>query len=57
MGKALDLRAPDEERERVGVGLSKAGLRSSSVEEDKFVTEWSYYVGDDEAEDNSARGR
>ncbi len=59
MGKELDLRAPDEDNEKVGVGSPKAGFSAFFAEQDKFVTEWSYYPGDDdeEGEDNSPPAR
>lgn len=60
MGNELDLRAPEEDSEKVGVGSQKSGRRSSFAEQDKFVTEWSYYPGDgEEAEGHSppAHGR
>ena len=47
----LDLRAPDEQSERTRLGSS--GSRAVFAEQDKFVTEWSYYPGVDEAVGNS----
>lgn len=56
--KELDLRAPDEDSEGVGVGSQKARRQGFSAGQDKFVTEWSYCPGDDEqAEDNSPLAR
>ena len=49
----LDLRAPDEQSERTRLGSS--GSRAVFAEQDKFVTEWSYYPGVDEAAGNSLR--
>ena len=58
MAKELDLRAPDKDSEKVSVGSPKAGRRAFYAGQDKFVTEWSYYPGDDEeAEDSSALSR
>jgi hypothetical protein len=58
MGKELDLRARDADSEKVRVGSPKAGRRAFYAGQDKFVTEWSYFPGDDEeAEDNAVLSR
>jgi hypothetical protein len=49
----LDLRAPDEQSDGAILGPSR--VRALFAEQDKFVTEWSYYPGVDEAAGNSLR--
>lgn len=49
----LDLRAPGEESE--GASLASSRFRALFTDEDKFVTEWSYYPGADEAAGSSLR--